>query len=389
MAGKASVSSSSSSSESSSSPSEEEKEKPGLSQVALVTLLKAIEQGGGLDNHTKENHKLSVFKIIAVANHTEDVVEGKFKAWLVDDSHVLLQSPSTNRVLREYADDWVAAQKMYGHFDHNEHEARKIGKNQVDKDSHRQSMLLLVDFGDVQLTKEHHSPGTADGILHWQFTPIPTNFSDPKLPQPLPHTATVVTWRVAATPQANLVVDQQQQNRDPYLELAAMMQQNASLGQRQFNTGFQQQQQQQAPFNQGGYQQQQGFGQGGMQQQNQLAPLQGFQPSQVHQMSYQQPPHPQAAGFQMQPPVLSPQQSQSGQSQSGQYFGNHQVLSMPQQVLSPQQQGTPVFAQQQLNPCAQPQQQQQQQQQPQQQQQQQPQQQTGANGSTSNGEGLY
>ena len=57
VAGKASVSSSSSSSESSSS--EEETGKPGLSQVALVTLLKAIEQGGGLDNHTKENHKLS------------------------------------------------------------------------------------------------------------------------------------------------------------------------------------------------------------------------------------------------------------------------------------------------------------------------------------------
>ena len=55
--GKASVSSGSSSSESSSL--EEETEKPGLSQVALVTLLKAIEQGGGLDNHTKENHKLS------------------------------------------------------------------------------------------------------------------------------------------------------------------------------------------------------------------------------------------------------------------------------------------------------------------------------------------
>ena len=53
------VFSSSSSSDSSSEEEEQAKKAAGLSKVAVVTLLKAIEQGGGLDNHTKENHKLS------------------------------------------------------------------------------------------------------------------------------------------------------------------------------------------------------------------------------------------------------------------------------------------------------------------------------------------
>ena len=55
-------SSSSSSDSSSSSSSEEEEEQAkkaaGLSKVAVVTLLKAIEEGGGPDNHTNKNHKL-------------------------------------------------------------------------------------------------------------------------------------------------------------------------------------------------------------------------------------------------------------------------------------------------------------------------------------------
>ena len=326
--------------------------------------------------------KTTVFKIMAAANHTEDVLEGKYKAWLVDRTHVLLMSPSTNRVLREYEDDWVAAQKMCGHFDQNEHEARKIGKNQVGKDSHRKSVLILIDVGDIELTKEHHSVGTTDGELDWKFTPVPTNCCNPKLPQPLPHTTAVVTWKVAATPQANRVVDQQQQVRDPYAELAAMMQQNASLGHRQLNVPFQQQ----AHLNQGGHQQQgHAFGHGGMQQQHQLASQQGFQPIQPNQMQYQQPTQPQAGGYpmqQQQQPMLSPQQS-------GQYYGNQQVLSMPLQVMSPQQQGTPGFQPQSPVPFGQPQQQQQQPQQQQQSQQQQQQQQAGVNGSTSSGEGLF
>ena len=332
--------------------------------------------------------KTTVFKIIATANHTEDVLAGKYNAWLVDPTHVLLESPSTNRVLREYADAWVEAQKMYGHFDHNEHEARKIGKNQVDKDPTRQRVLVLIDFGDIQLTNEHHSPNSTEGLLHWDFTPIPTNFYNPKLPLPLPHTTTVVTWRVAATPQANQVVDQASQERDAIGELAAMMQQNTNLGQRQ-NTSFQQQ----APFNQGGYQPQQAFGQGLVQQQG-LVHQQGMQqypqPPLGHQMQYQQQTHnSQAPGYQMQQPLQSPQQS-------GQHYGNQQVLSMPPLVLSPQQQpqqqGTPVFPTQQINPYPtqqqQPQQQQPQQQQPQQQQPQQHQQQSGGNGGTSNGNGF-
>ena len=88
---------------------------------------------------------------------------------------------------------------------------------------------------------------------------------------------------------------------------------------------------------------------------------------------------------QQQQPMLSPQQS-------GQYYGNQQVLSMPLQVMSPQQQGTTGFQPQSPVPFGQPQQQQQQpqqQQQSQQQQSQQQQQQAGVNGSTSSGEGLF
>ena len=48
-----------SSSSSESSSEENQEQGSGLSKAAFVSLLKAIEKGGGPDNHTKENHKLS------------------------------------------------------------------------------------------------------------------------------------------------------------------------------------------------------------------------------------------------------------------------------------------------------------------------------------------
>jgi hypothetical protein len=99
--------------------------------------------------------------------------------------------------------------------------------NAIINDATRQKTLIVIDFGNKDLTNLHYSPNSQDGRMVKSFTPVQSAYSVGGAA--MGHCNTAISWRVSVIPEEDRIVHQAVQVNDNLGMLQQMMAQ-ANLG---------------------------------------------------------------------------------------------------------------------------------------------------------------